>query len=310
MSERRLSGTSRELRGLPGTIAARTRRSQAIRQPGSFGARVAFALAVAGLCSFFPDADGCSSLLTRTARAQSEPASQTSSVSRALLVDSQPDDLAIKQLSSTGRINYVSGYPLKDVLRHLAQQHEVPIVVDQIAWDELGIRDYEPVNLPPLGADKDRGNRYPFWTDSLTLAQILDVVLDEPELSWYVRDGIITVTSPDAQRRFLFPRSYDIGVMRRSGVSAETFIDVLQKHTNADWEKSDGNGGRISVVGNVLTVWQNYQVHRQVRGLLLKLAEPGESPWIEYTEERRRLAAILRKPTRANYPTVSLWLSS
>ncbi len=301
MSERRLSGTSRKLRCLPGTIAARTRRSRVPRQPDSSRLRVASALAAAGLCSLLLDAD-CFGLLTTTAQAQTKPAPQSSDVARALLIDSQPDDLALKQLSSTGWIYFVPDYPLKNVLANLSRQYEVPIVVDQASWDELGIPDYESTNLPPLGTRPSEDNPFPFWNDSLTLSQILDVVLDEPNLSWYVRDGIITVTSPEAQSKYLFPRSYDVGVMRRKGVSAETLTEVLQKHTNANREKAGGTGGRISVVGNVLTVWQSYQVHRQVRGLLLKLAEPGGSPWIDYAEERRRLAVILRKPTRANYP--------
>ena len=302
MSDRRLSGTSCELRGLPETIVTRIRGSRANRQPRSFRVRLAFALAVAGICSLFPDAAGCFCLLTGSAKAQSEPTSKTSEAARALMIDSQPDDLALKQLSSTGSIRWFPDFPLYHALPTLAREHEVAIVIDNDAFDEARVPGYEPLNPPHLGVSADGGNAFPFWTSNPTLAQLLDVVLDEPELSWYVSDGVITVTTIEAQRKHLFPRSYDADAMRRHGVSPKTLIQTLQKHTNADWAETNEAGGRISLVGNVLTVWQTYQAHRQVRGLLLKLADPGGAPWVEYPEEKRRLAAVLRKPTKVNYP--------
>ncbi|MHC4878536.1 MAG: permease prefix domain 1-containing protein [Planctomycetota bacterium] len=221
-----------------------------------------------------------------------------------LLLDPQPDDLELAQLSNPCPIISPLDIPLQDALAQLSREHEVPIILDRLAIEEFGYNIDEPLSVPRLGFPSNESDsesdaaRAQHWPHQVTLAQALDVILEELELTWIVRNGIITVTSVDAANdpSRMFSRSYNIQPLIRAGISPQTLSDVLTSNTNAMWEEIDGEGGRlINLLGNVLTIRQTFPAHREIRKLLFKLARPGTGPWIEYAEERDSLTSLLQE---------------
>ena len=63
--------------------------------------------------------------------AQTQPEASQPIDPRSLLLDPQPDDVSLPQLSEATSINFVEDYPLQDALEVMAARHEVPIVIDR-----------------------------------------------------------------------------------------------------------------------------------------------------------------------------------
>ena len=126
-------------------------------------------------------------------------------------------------------------------------------------------------------------------------------MLRDLDLTWYVRDGIIVVTNIEVESNLRFATSYNVEPLLRSGMTTESLTNLLMTHTRSNWQDIDGEGGRVSLVGNVLTVWQSYQAQREVRQVLLKLAVPGELPWVDFAAERESFAEFIHQPTAANF---------
>ena len=223
-----------------------------------------------------------------------------------LLLDPQPDDLELPQLSEPCSINFVEDYPLEDALEYLAKKHQVSIVLDPLMLLDGIITPDQPVNVPPLGrpADETDVELSPNWPHEVTLAQALSVMLEELDLAWQVKDRIMTVTTTGIAHdpSHLMTRSYNIEPLIRSGISLRDIEYVLKSNTNTMWEDVDGTGGTTSLVGTTLIIRQPYQIQREIRSLLLKLARPAGSPWIEYAAERESLARLLKEPCSLAFP--------
>jgi len=238
--------------------------------------------------------------------AQTQPESPQPIASQSLLLDPQPDDLELAQLSEPSVLSFRPDIPLEEAMSHLADQHKVPIVLDPLMLLEGIVTPDQPLNVPLLGRSEKTAEAEPSpgWPHELTLSQVLNVMLVELDLTWYVQDGIIIVTTVDIANdpsKFL-TTSYDIEPLIRTGISSESIIETIKENTNAMWQEIDGTGGEILVVGDILTVRQTYHAQQEIRRLLFKLAQPGDSPWIEYSEERESLEVALRRPCSVEFP--------
>ncbi len=241
-----------------------------------------------------------------TAVAQTRPETPQPIDLQSLLLDPQPDDLEIPQLSEPCSIDFPADAPLQDVVDYLAKQHNVPIILDPLMLLDGVVTPDQPVNAPRLGrpekADTAEGSS--IWPHDVTLAQVLNVMFVELDLTWVVRDRIIVVTTVDIANdpSKLMIRSYDIEPMIRTGISSEAIVETIKANTNAMWDETDGTGGEILVVGDVLTIRQTYHAQQEIRRLLLKFIQPGDVPWIEYLAERESLATVLKRPWLGEFP--------
>ncbi len=240
--------------------------------------------------------------------AQSETGERPQIDPQSLLLGVQPDDLALKQLFEPSHLNAPEDAPLQDALAQLAHQHSVPIIIDRVAIEDIGYTVDEPLIVPPLGRPLDAPNdtdpdkeSSENWPHTVTLAQTLDVMLDELNLTWTVRNGIITVTTVEAAEEQTSTQSYNIQPLLDAGIAPDTLSTVLMENTNTNWAELDGDGGTLSLLENVLTVRQSYQAHRAVRNLLFKLARPEGTPWIDYAVERESLTNVLKTEISANF---------
>jgi hypothetical protein len=209
-------------------------------------------------------------------------------------------------LSEPCSINFVEDYPIEDALKFLAKKHQVSIVLDPLMLLDGIITPDQPVNVPPLGRQEEDSDSElsPNWPHEVTLAQVLTLMLTELDLTSLVKDGIIVVTLIDIANdpAKQLTRSYNIEPLIRSGISLRDIDYVLKSNTNAMWEDVDGTGGTTSLVGTTLIIRKPYQIQRDIRSLLFKLARPGGSPWIEYAAERESLNRLLKQPCSMVFP--------
>ena len=223
-----------------------------------------------------------------------------------LLLDPQPGDLELPQLSEPCSISLVEDHPLEDALDFLAKQHQVSIVLDPLMLRDGIITPDYPINVSPPGRQEEDSDAElsPNWPHEVTLAQALTIMLTELDLTWQVKDQIITVTTIDIANdpSKLMTRSYNIEPLIRSGITLLDIEYVLKSNTNTMWEDIDGTGGTTSFVGMKLIIRQSYHAQREIRHLLSKLAQHDGSPWIEYPAERESLARLLKQPCSLTFP--------
>jgi len=143
--------------------------------------------------------------------------------------------------------------PLTDVLEYLSREQEVPILLDAVAVEEAGLLVDEPIN---------------FIVEKIRVDQALDLMLREFELTWYIENGILHVTTIEVANEKFLNRSYDVAPFRAAGIAPGTLLEIVMQATDALWEEVDGDGGRVSIVGDVMTIRQPYQVHRGLPQLL------------------------------------------
>jgi hypothetical protein len=148
--------------------------------------------------------------------------------------------------------------PLVDVLEYLSREQEIPILLDAVSVEEAGLLVDEPIN---------------FIVEKIRVDQALDLMLREFELTWYIENGILHVTTIEVANEKFLNRSYDLAPFRAAGIAPGTLLEIVMQASNALWEEVDGDGGRVSIVGDVMTIRQPYQVHRGLPQLLAACPE-------------------------------------
>lgn len=207
------------------------------------------------------------------------------------------EKLFLKTLERPTPANLVDT-PLVDALMYFSQLHEIPILLDTTALEDYGYSGDEPITLDTqslprayfeaaakAAAEKKPVPKLPPNADQVPLRLVLDWICRPLDLAWYLDDGIIHVTTIDEDANRLVPRSYDVGVLLKTGLAPETLINLILS-LDAEWQQTDGNGGTEAIVGNVLTVRQTWRVHRNVAELLATLAA-RKSPYRYLTDHAR-----------------------
>lgn len=191
--------------------------------------------------------------------------------------------------------------PLEEVFDFLANRHNVSILLDMMALDTDGIETGMPVTIDvspipsangveQVGSDTKDAAANESQTAVVTLQQALDWITRRHGLEWYVDDGIIHVTSRDVEQEREISRSYFIRQFLVDGFTENSLIDTIQKMTGGQWMNIDGGGGTLALVGDVLTIRQNWQTHREIELLLGTLLDHEKDSPVRYPTESLRLA--------------------
>lgn len=197
------------------------------------------------------------------------------------------DDRIHEQLHSPTSGDFTDS-PLSDVMEFLSALHDVPIALDQRDLDDFGISADEPVSIilepfPAIDLSKAKTpeERIELLAKAkdraLPLHRALTWILKPLDLSWYVDEGVIRVTSVDAAEARMLSRSYYVGPLLRSGVSEQALVEAVEKMTSSSWQTLEGSGGAQALIGDVLSVRQTWQGHRELRALLEALGR--RVPW-------------------------------
>ncbi|MBC8291341.1 MAG: hypothetical protein H8E37_13650, partial [Planctomycetes bacterium] len=141
----------------------------------------------------------------------------------------------------------------------------------------------------------------PANADQVPLRLALDWICQPLSLAWFIDDGIIHVTTADADAAHLIPRSYNIGGLLKKGIEPEMLINLILS-LDALWQQLDGDGGTEAIVGNVLTVRQTWRVHRNVAELLATLAgRKTPSRYLTGHDRHTRLLNLLQHKVTAEF---------
>ncbi|MFP6765647.1 MAG: hypothetical protein VB858_18605, partial [Planctomycetaceae bacterium] len=101
----------------------------------------------------------------------------------------------ISALDDQTTINFIDT-PLIDCIQFIAQQHEIPIIIEQLALDDAGIPSDEPLNLVLSG---------------ITLRSALKILLQDLQLTYVIEDEVMKITTVDLANERLSTRVYPVG---------------------------------------------------------------------------------------------------
>ena len=121
------------------------------------------------------------------------------------------------------------------------------------------------------------------------------------ELTWYVENGILQVTTAEKAEEHLINRSYDLAPFRKAGIDSDTLREIVIQESNGLWEEVDGSGGDVLIVGDVMTVRQAFGVHREVSAMLDAILHPGKEMHSSYHAEHMACLQALQKPVTVHF---------
>ena len=125
-------------------------------------------------------------------KALTERRKQWASVS--LHKQSTAEKKIISALDDQTTLNFVDT-PLVDCIQFIAQQHEIPIIVEQLALDDAGIPSDEPMNIILSG---------------ITLRSGMKILLQDLQLTYVIEDEVMKVTTVDLANERLSTRVYPV----------------------------------------------------------------------------------------------------
>lgn len=200
---------------------------------------------------------------------------------------------------------------LEEVIHYLADQHKARIRIDHNAI-ELS-QTSNPITLSASGRP---------------LSHVLNIAIQAADLAWTIRQGDIVVTTiqniPRETRVYrlgrlrqleskrllppgsatsagmLSPNGHPSGGFSTPSTSDEPhhIVRVLQEEIDAPWRDVDGEGGTLSLFGEMLVVRHTYHAHEQIGDLLKAVEaalarEPGSPSLLvmQPVEAQRFLAA-------------------
>ena len=211
--------------------------------------------------------------------------------------------------------------PLSDVVAFMSDYHNMPIVIDTKALDDVGLGTDTPVTKNLRG---------------ISLRAGLKLMLRELELTWLIADEVLQITTPEEAKTRTAVRTYNISDLAPHNSVAETLAEsiafILRQHKQVGRGKTfssasgapaqqttvksdqatvktldDRGSARISIFGSMLLVRgteeQHYEVEqllKQMRGSLLK------SNFATYVELASNATPRRQRPTSSK-PIKTEW---
>ena len=149
--------------------------------------------------------------------------------------------------------------PLADAVQQLSRTHDIPIVVDKRALEEIGLTADTPVTLS---------------LRNVSLRSFLRLMLRELDLTYMVKDEVMQITTVEAAEQNLIVEMYTFSEELTD--KADKILKALTSSIVPDaW---DEKGGPCSVTGidNVLIVAAPEVIHEDVVEFLRKLQQAFE----------------------------------
>jgi hypothetical protein len=123
-----------------------------------------------------------------------------------------------------------SDTPLKEAMRKISEDHDIPIVVDGKALEEIGLSDEEPITI-------DRSN--------VSLRSLLRMMLREQDLTYMPMDEVLSITTIEKAEQNLLNRIYWLEGTGFAPDDKDSIIELIQ--TTIDREAWEAVGGHSSM---------------------------------------------------------------
>ncbi|QDV72435.1 hypothetical protein [Botrimarina mediterranea] len=185
-------------------------------------------------------------------------------------------------LPSAG-LEFPDGTALEEVIAYLSDEYRVPILLDTVALDELGIGSDEPVAIS---------------VRNIQLGQAMRRMLEPLELTYVVDDGVLLVTSEEEALTKLHVAIYDVRDLLLEG-DFGSLQDLITSTIASDTWVENG-AGEAEIVAypqrGVLVISQTMAVHEEIARLLAAMRrmsfDPDARPLTKRTNNHVQAAAI------------------
>lgn len=144
--------------------------------------------------------------------------------------------------------------PLADAIQQISATHDIPIVVDRRALEEIGLSADEPVTLS---------------LHKVTLRSFLRLMLRDLDLTYMVKDEVMQITTIEAAEQNLVIEMYTIDPSLTE--KADQVIKALTTAVVPDTWSTLGGPSSISAIDNILIVSTTEHVQELVIDFLAKL---------------------------------------
>ncbi len=157
--------------------------------------------------------------------------------------------------------------PLPDVVAFLRNLHNIPIVLDLRALEDVGIDQDVPVTINLEG---------------VSLRSALHIMLRDLGLTYVVADGVLQLTTPECAELRLTQHIYPVGDLTDPSAPQSPgcgyLADLIQQTIAADSWVDCGGAGVIVPVDHlsVLVISQTTEVHQRIADLMMTLRRVRE----------------------------------
>lgn len=182
---------------------------------------------------------------------------------------------------------------------------QLDIVIDRKAWTDAGVSTDTEVTIK---------------VEHASLKSALALVLDELDMTWLVRDGVVLITSKTEAENWLATKIYDVGDMVGDNASNADYGNLVNLVTcciaPTTWDEVGGPGSIQAFQGpgiRSLVVSQTREAHEDIASLFADLRRLAKVEHLRPTSLSPRWRKTLRSSPRArtqssrNYANAPAW---
>ena len=194
-----------------------------------------------------------------------------------------PATLVPKNLAKKATVQFTEA-TLKEVVKWLQEEQGLSVLINQQEIIGDGGSTNEPIT--------DRLDDAPIYL-------LLDRLRTQ-DLSWYMEDNVLHITTIAKAQEHMTTTPYLIGDLLDDGFKARRIMHAIQDGTGGEWESDEGVGGRMVLLGDVLFVRQPESIQREIAGLLAALRNPARRTFVADEPSHSLLREKLQQPVSIN----------
>lgn len=187
-----------------------------------------------------------------------------------------PSNLRIRErLKANASVNF-NEIPLQTAVKQLAEATGIDIRVDLPSLRDAGIRGREPITLR---------------LEDRPLLTILQAMIMDFDLGWFIRDGVLWVTSSETAESSLRTAVYDVRDLCRDEDESAALLDAITMQAGATtWDEVGGPGSIRFAKPGTMVVKNQEQVLTEIYNLLetyrtaLRASKPRDRKGIDPEE--------------------------
>ncbi len=157
--------------------------------------------------------------------------------------------------------------PLAEVANTLQEEYEIPVFVDALALEDIGLAADEPVSVN---------------VHNVTLRSALRTMLRQLQLTSVIRNEMLVITTPDEAENELVVCVYSVGdlcITDRGTLDVDPLIDaIVSTIASETWAENGGGDAEVCEMPfGALVISQTQAVHDEIRQLLRALRAAAAS---------------------------------